>query len=80
MKRSKRKEIHFRSDKPEKEKSNKNKDASGPKRPPKARRPDRPIQQSDDEDEDGQKDSQPRQDVSIGSLPVDRRARFCLRS
>ncbi|CAF1190390.1 unnamed protein product, partial [Adineta ricciae] len=53
----------LKSDKTEKEKANKNKDASGPKRAPKARRPDRPIQQSDDEDEDGQKDSQPRQDV-----------------
>ncbi|CAF0832422.1 unnamed protein product [Adineta steineri] len=51
----------LKTDKTEKEK--KNKDASGTKRAPKARRPDRPVQQSEDEDEDGPKDGAPRQDV-----------------
>jgi hypothetical protein len=57
--------LFFRTDKPDKEKGSKSKDAASSKRAPKPRRPDRPVQQSDDEDEEGTKDGAPRQDVNF---------------
>jgi hypothetical protein len=53
--------LDFRTDKPEK--SNKNKDKPSARPSKKIR--DRPLQRSDDEDEEGGKDVAPRQDVKI---------------
>jgi hypothetical protein len=55
----------FRTDKPDKEKDSKTKEAASSKRPPKRPRPDKQVQRSDDEDEEGGKDAGPRQDVSF---------------
>ena len=53
--------MNSRKDPADKDKSSKNKDST--KRIQK-QRPDRPVQQSDDENEDGQNESAPRQDVN----------------
>jgi hypothetical protein len=55
----------FRTDKPDKEKDSKTKEAASSKRPPTRPRPDKQVQRSDDEDEEGGKDAGPRQDVSF---------------
>ncbi len=57
----------YRTDKPDKEKGSKGKDKTSSSRPSKPRR-DRNVQQSDDEDEEGGKDTASRQDVNIDFL------------